>query len=141
MELLTCDDSDRCGPIGKSIDIPYDEASLKRYFADGRATKTGYGGCIRLRTSMPVYTMKRKPRLFEYLTKWKIYAQPQKSISTRITGPAMCLFAHPRCTDRDELVRTLEMRLGYGPNEIDLELRRRNQSFGTVKRMPCVTES
>lgn len=68
MELLPWEESDNSGPISKSIEIPHDDASIRRYFADGKATKTGYDDYIRLRTSMDTYAINRKPRLFEYLT-------------------------------------------------------------------------
>ncbi|MGH7954806.1 MAG: hypothetical protein ACREOZ_02475, partial [Gloeomargaritales cyanobacterium] len=79
---------------------------------------------------VPIQQIKRIPRIFDYLQKFRIWINPQKSSATRLSAAWMCLFAHPHITCREAVAADILNRLGYEEGEIDIEIRRRNQNFG-----------
>ena len=122
LKLLKWDEYDDQNPIGKAIDISPTKEVISQYFSGMRvlANSKKIIGYVKLESEKPFWRTKSEPRVFDWLTKNKVYVRTTTLSQNRHSNIGWLLYSHPEYTN--QRLATNDLRARMSTRKLEFEV-------------------
>ena len=113
MKLKQWEESDRQNPITKALDIQATKEEVTKYFSGMRVLTNSKKiiGYIKVETKIPFYCTKSDNRVFNWLSKNKVFLRQTTLSQNRHANVGWLLYLHPEYTNQRLAVHDLRSRM------------------------------